>query len=86
MCKFDMVIWKHKKVDKSRDLWTKGDVRFGDFVIVDKTLGAVNRYTKDKYQVSARRKINKQTVSGHHRFYTNKTSALKFAKAYMLKY
>jgi len=80
------LVWKHKKVDKFRDLWTKGDPKFGDFVLIDKTLGAVQRYTKDKYQVTAKRKINKETVSGHHRFYKNKASAVKFAKAYMSKY
>lgn len=78
-----MVTWKHKKVDKNRDLWTKGDERFGDFIIVDKTPGAINKYTPDKYSVSARRKINKQTISGHHRFYKTKSAALKFAKSYM---
>lgn len=78
--------WKYKKVDKWRDLWTKGSERFGDFIIVDKTPGAINKYTKDKYSVAARRRINKQTINGHHRFYTNKSSAIKFAKAYMRKH
>lgn len=78
--------WKYTKVDKYRDLWTKGDERFGDFVIVDKTPGAINKYTTDKYSVSAKRKINKQTINGHHRFYKTKSKALRYAKAYMRKY
>lgn len=77
--------WKHKKVDKWRELWTKGDERFGDFIIVDKTPGAINKYTKDKYSVSAKRRINKQTINGHHRFYKTKSQALKFAKVYRMK-
>ena len=81
-----MAIWKYKKVDKYRDLWTKGNDKYGDFVLVDKTLGAINRFTKDKYVVAARRKINPQTTNGHHRFYKNKSSAMKYAKAYMKKY
>lgn len=81
-----MVGWKYKKVDKSRDLWTKGNQRFGDFIIVDKTPGAINKYTKDKYSVSARRKINKQTISGHHRFYKTRPQAMTFARAYMRKH
>ena len=79
-------VWKHKKVGMFRDLWTKGDVRFGDFVLIDKTSGAVNRYTKDKYQVAARRKINKQTINGHHRFYSTRAAALKFVKSYLSKH
>ncbi len=75
--------WKHTKVDANRDLWTKGDERFGDFVIVDKTPGAVNKYTNNKFSVSAKRRINKQTKTGHHRFYATKAPALRFARAYM---
>lgn len=78
--------WKHKKVDKWRDLWTKGNTRFGDFILIDKTPGAINKFTKDKYHVTARRKINNQTVSGKHRFFTNKSSALRFLKSYLKKY
>jgi len=78
--------WKYKKVDRFRDLWTKGNERFGDFVMVDKTPGAIYKYTSDRYEVAARRKINKQTINGHHRFYKTKAAALKFAKAYMKKY
>lgn len=81
-----MATWKKKKVDKWRTLWTKGSERFGDFIIMDKTPGAINKFTQDKYVVSSRRKINKQTINGHHRFYKTKSAALKFAKAYMRKH
>ena len=78
--------WKKTKVDKWRTLWTKGDEKFGDYVIVDKTPGAINRYTTDKYSVSARRKINEQTMNGHFRFYKTRAGAVGFAKAYMKKH
>lgn len=82
--------WKFKRVDKWRDLWTKGKFVNGkgypDWINVDKTTGAVSKYTKDRYMVAARRKINKQTTNGHHRFYTTKAAAKRFVMSYIKKH
>jgi len=79
--------WKFKRVDKHRDLWTKGDVRFGDFILIDKQGGIqLKMFPNDKYQVSARRKINNQTQNGHFKFFKTRQGAVNFVKRYLRKY
>ena len=79
--------WKYKRVDKFRDLWTKGDERFGDFIILDKSDSVSLRYfPNEKYQVRARRKINPKTIFGKSKFYKSKSSAMDFIKKYLKKY
>jgi len=63
--------WKYTKVDKWRDLWTKGDERFGDFIHVNKTS------LVGEWEVGARRKINFKTQNGHFRFFKSKAKSSK---------
>jgi len=83
--------WKYKKVDKFRDLWQKGEdkkfpAKTKDWIMLDKTPGAIQKYTDDNYSVAAKRKINPQTINGHYRFYKTRAAALKFVKKYLSKY
>jgi hypothetical protein len=81
-------IWKFKKVDKFRDLWAKGsNPRKDDFIMIDKATPISLKYNpKDKYEVTARRKINPSTISGHHLFFTNKRNATLFVQRYLRKF
>jgi hypothetical protein len=54
--------------------------------MLDKTPGAIQKYTDDNYFVASKRKINPQTINGHYRFYKNKANALAFVKKYLNKY
>lgn len=79
--------WRYKKVDKWRELWTKGDERFGDFIILDKTTPQIREMFKGQnYEVSARRKINPKTINGRFKFFKTKQGALKFVRRYTKKY
>lgn len=83
--------WKYKKVDKWRELWEKGiDKRFPantkDWIMLDKTVGAIQKYTSDKWQVGAKRKINPITINGHYKFFKTRSSAIRFVRNYLNKY
>ena len=77
--------WKYKKVDKWRDLWTKGEnkkypAKTKDWIHVNKTslIG--------EWEVGAKRIINYKTLNGHFRYFKSKATSIKFAKAYMRKF
>jgi len=79
--------WKKRFVKPNRTLWSKGDVRFGDFIYLDKMMGMdLKMWPNVKYQVGARRKISKQTENGHFKDYKTKSAALSFIRKYLSKY
>jgi hypothetical protein len=85
-----MVNWKFTKVDKFRDLWTKGNFVPGegykDWVHIDDKRFDTWKNKDDNFEVGTHRKSNPNTVNGHFTYFKTKPKALSFAKNYMRKY
>lgn len=72
--------WKKIKVDKWRDLWTKGS----EWIHIDDPI--VSNMGNNEFVVGASTIINPKTENGHFRFYKTKSQAMIFVKSYMKKY
>jgi hypothetical protein len=70
--------WKKTKVDQWRELWEKGD----EWIHLDKRI-LNDSYDKDKYEVGSSKIINKETMSGHFKFFKSRSSAMNFVNKFL---